>query len=105
MGKFDLDTIVKEYTKGASLPELEVKHKISRSYLYQELKKRGLIRNISESLLPDGWRKLSPMAGGGTRILSLPCSVYSLLGYGPKDKIRGKWEILDGVLILRLKKE
>lgn len=54
--------------------------------------------------LKDGWRKLSKMSNSATRILSLPYNVYKELGYSRDEPLMAKWSVVDGKLMLEVKK-
>ena len=54
--------------------------------------------------LQDGWRKLNKMKSGSTRILSLPYNIYRDLGFSKSDELMGRWVVVDGKLVLEMKK-
>lgn len=54
--------------------------------------------------LDNGWRKLNKLAAGSTRTLSLPLNMYKYLGFTKDDVLLGRWGIVDGKLMLEIKK-
>jgi hypothetical protein len=44
------------------------------------------------------------MKSGSTRILSLPHNVYRDLGFSKSDELMGRWVVVDGKLMLEMKK-
>jgi len=92
--KYNWEEIVKDYLNGMSLTKISEKHGISIAACHEGIRKRGIrTRNLSDALLGSQWRKLVKMKKGATRLLSLPLSVYSQLGFEPKDELEGKWVV------------
>jgi hypothetical protein len=44
------------------------------------------------------------MSNSATRILSLPYNVYKELGYSRDEPLMAKWSVVDGKLMLEVKK-
>ncbi|MEM1588962.1 MAG: helix-turn-helix domain-containing protein [Candidatus Bathyarchaeia archaeon] len=98
--------IIKLYEKGYTMSEIGAKMGASPSVIRYILIDAGIKpRPISKALLPNGWRKLVRTKGTASRILSLPASILVQLGVDPSKELRGKWEIRNGELILKLKEE
>jgi len=108
MRKYDWDAIRRDYLRGLSFPKLRQKYGISYTHARHILLTGGISpRDVSEALLfhSKGWRKLNCMSKSGTRILSLPYSVYKQLGFEVEDELEGQWEITnDWKLVLHIRK-
>lgn len=113
MRKYDHQVIINAYKNGMSYPDLERKYGINRSHACRIMQKAGVNRTVSEGLMlalsgRTVWRKLICMGGKDgvkhpTRILSIPGSIISQLGFQLSAPLLGKWEIVKDGLLLKIR--
>jgi len=105
--KYDRDKIREDYLSGLSMPNLSKKYGISLSSCFKILKKAGINRSFSESMLLKNsgqttTNKLVRVGKTKTRLISLPAAIIQKLGFDTEKELRGEWIIVEGYLCLKI---
>jgi len=105
--RLDWEAITSDYRAGLNTVEIGRKYGTSPGHAHRILRRMGVTtRTPSEALLikTHNWRRLSPMRGEATRILSLPAQFYKKLGFSRQDELEGRWVVKSGELVLEIRK-
>jgi hypothetical protein len=105
--RYNRTAIIASYQTGMSLNSLHEKYGISVSHAWR-LIPRSIMRNQSEALLlkKSGqmkWHKLVRMNKSRTRLISVPTSLLSKIGFDTSNDLLGRWYAEKGRLILEVK--
>jgi hypothetical protein len=107
--KYDREAIVNDYKKGMNYSALSQKYGVSLSYAWWIVDDAGVRKTQSEPMVyrcsgTKNWRRLIRQSHRTvSRIVSIPASLLTELGYDPQKNLERRWVVQGHKLILEIR--